>query len=136
MRISRPPAGSRPASTSQNESFVRTPVPSGAGHAMSGSVFVSAVDGTGARRAGVLRVCARLGAPAIASAAIRRSTRGMTELYQLRRGPQVGVEELVDALPRIAQYVLAREVVELARVRHERDEAALAFLQKLIHEPY
>src|SRR5262245_19725314 len=118
MRMSMPAAGSRPASTSQNTSLVFRPVPSGAGHAMSGSIFVSAA--AGALRAGAdLRVCDKTGTATIAITAIRKATRGMNKLYQLLT--QVRLEEVVHAVPRVAQHVLAREVVELARIRHERD---------------
>ena len=46
------------------------------------------------------------------------------------------VEERIDAVPRVAQDVRAREVVELARVRHERNEIALAFFQRFIDEAH
>src|SRR5262245_10530794 len=134
MRMSMPAAGSRPASTSQNTSLVFTPVPSGAGHAMSGSTFVSAA--AGALRAGAdLRVCDdKPGAATIAITAIRKTTRGMNKLYQLLT--QVRLEEVVHPMPRVTQYVLAREVVELTRIRHERDQVALSFLEQLVHEPH
>ena len=45
------------------------------------------------------------------------------------------VEEIVDAVPRVAQNVLAREVVELARIDHERDEIAFAVFSELVNEP-
>src|SRR5215468_6104872 len=49
--------------------------------------------------------------------------------------PQVSVKKLVDAMPRIAQHVLAAEVMKFARVHHERNQIALVFLESLIHEP-
>src|SRR4051812_399854 len=43
---------------------------------------------------------------------------------------QVLCEETIDALPRIAQHLRAREVVELARVDHEVNQAALPFRER------
>ena len=127
---------------------------------MSGSTLVIAVGG-GARLAGaVLRVCEKPGAAAIAMAAassdnerkgredrkhkiafarlavfaFKDGSAATAELYQLRT--KVRLEEVVDAAPRIAQHVLAREVVELARVGHERHEVALPLSQQLVYEPY
>ena len=39
-------------------------------------------------------------------------------------------------MPRVAQHVLAREVVEFARVGHERHQIALALLQQLVNQPH
>src|SRR5271167_1588453 len=36
-------------------------------------------------------------------------------------GAQVGVEEVVDAVPSVQQHVFAREIVKLAGINHERD---------------
>ena len=57
-----PPAGSRPARTSQNTSFVLTPTPSGAGQLISGATFfVAAAGGAGGALRTGFRVCANAG---------------------------------------------------------------------------
>src|SRR5829696_8937890 len=132
--MSTPAAGSRPAITSQNAAFDLTPTPSGAGQVISGATLVGGAGG-GGRRADGLRVCADNGTATTRAIAIAR----MCAVYRsLRacRAPQVGIEKVFDPLPRVAQDVLAGEVVELARIGHERDEIAFAFLQQLIYLPH
>src|SRR5690349_5601291 len=133
-----PFSGSRTVITSQNERWVRTPTPSGFGHTISGATFLSAGAAGAGFRTGFF-VCANAGAAATAHAHARTARRmaqctSSRSLLALR--PQVGGEELVHAVPGVAQHVLAREVVELARVRHERHEAALSFLEQLINETH
>jgi hypothetical protein len=68
MVITTPFAGSRPIITSQNDSFVFTPTPSGAGQVISGATcFGAAAGGAGALRTGGFWACANTG-PAIARA--------------------------------------------------------------------
>jgi hypothetical protein len=71
-------AVSRPASTSQNASFVRTPVPSGAGQAMSGSTLVIAVA---AGHAWPERLCASAKSQAPQSPS--RRSEGAREAYRI-----------------------------------------------------
>src|SRR6266852_8198351 len=49
---------------------------------------------------------------------------------------QVECKKLVDSVPRVAQNVLAAEVVELAGIDHELDELTFVLLQRLIHQPH
>ena len=51
-----------------------------------------------------------------------------------RAGLQVRVEEVFDPMPGVTQHVLAREVMEFAGIRHERDKVALPLLQQLVNE--
>lgn len=45
------------------------------------------------------------------------------------------VEEVVDAVPGVAEDVFTAEVVELAGVDHEVNERAFVFLQGFVDEP-
>src|SRR6266513_1985875 len=105
MRI--PPAGSRPAITSQKLIFVFNPTPSGVGQVISGTTFFAAAAGVGGGfRAGAFRVCAVSGTVSrSANTAIR-----MTSVYVGRTGRtglsspsrlrfQVLLEEIVDPVP-------------------------------------
>jgi len=44
------------------------------------------------------------------------------------RRSQVGIEEVVHAMPGVAECMFASEVVKFARVHHEGNEIALTFL--------
>ncbi len=46
------------------------------------------------------------------------------------------LEEGGDPRPRIPQDVLAREVVELAGIRHELEQRALVLLQRFVDQPH
>lgn len=48
---------------------------------------------------------------------------------------QMRVEEVVDAVPCVAENVFAAEIVELARVHHEGDKIAFVFFQSFVNEP-
>src|SRR5262245_30553291 len=69
-------------------------------------------------------------APQLASAMIPARTRRRRAILVL----EVLVEEALDPRPGVAQHVLAREVMELAGIRHELDERPLAFLQRLVDQ--
>src|SRR5205814_433426 len=107
------------------------PTPSGDGHAVSGSIIVAGARG-GGRRAGALRVCESPGAAIAAIAVSSSNARRIEGIVPLRH--EVRVEELLDAMPGVAQHVLAGEVMELARIRHELHQAALAVLQQFIDQ--
>ena len=46
------------------------------------------------------------------------------------------VEEVVDAVPGVAEDMFATEVVKFAGVNHEIHERAFAFLEGLVDEPH
>src|SRR5919198_3475274 len=127
-----PEAGSRSVSTSQKLIFVATPTPSGVGQIISGASFFNTGGGGAAGFRAGRRVCAESG--------IARQSTNMTIriglLRRCRTRSEVGVEETFDAVPRVAEHVLAREVVELARVRHEGNEVAFLVLQQLVDQPH
>src|SRR5205807_10098883 len=127
-----PAAGSRSVITSQKLIFVVTPTPSGVGQVISGASFFSTGGGGAAGFRAGRRVCTESG---IARQSMNRTIR-IQLLRRCRTRSEVGVEKIFDAMPCVAEHVLAREVMELARVRHEGNKVAFLVLQQLIDQPH
>src|SRR5207237_9673289 len=127
-----PAAGSRSVITSQKLIFVVTPTPSGVGQVIAGASFFSTGGGGAAAFRAGRRVCAESG---IARQSTNRTIR-IQLLRRCRTRSEVGVEKIFDAVPCVVEHVLAREVVELARVRHEANEGPFPVLRQLIDQQH